>query len=268
MKQVSPGKGWTHREFLVFSRRTPGRQGHTGSCLLLLCPRSREWNSSPGSWKRVTKLLCAGGINTTHIVPVSVFFCSEMQNSTQKCCLKAFAGYYIKKKGALPLNKTGSETSHHSFDAGRLLCYQITQGIVQIGLEIPCAHSETELPKCFSYMNCVTPRLYYTQITPLLTPKQIRKSISDNAVQEQTRNKTHNCYKYRPGAGWLRSEFHQQKTAVPPLKSIKPHQHKINSVTFDLYRRNSIDFNGVGVTPILCWCICISVSEVMPAWLM
>lgn len=31
---------------------------------------------------------------------------------------------------------------------------------VQIGLEIPCTQSETELPKCFSYTNCVTPRLY------------------------------------------------------------------------------------------------------------
>ena len=54
--------------------------------------------------------------------------------------------------------------------------------VVQIGLEIPCAHSETELPKCFSYMNCVTPRLYYTHMTTLLTLKRKRKRISDNTV--------------------------------------------------------------------------------------
>lgn len=52
----------------------------------------------------------------------------------------------------------------------------------QMGLEIPCAYSETELPKCFSYMNSITRRLHHTQITTLLTLKQKRKRIPNNAV--------------------------------------------------------------------------------------
>lgn len=122
------------------------------------------------------------------------------------------------------------------------------------------------ITQCFSPMNYITPRLYCSQIPTLLTLEQEREGISDNTVQEQTRNRSHNCSKLRHSLAvtWAPPA----ETASPPSQSIKSHQHKINSTAFDSYWRNSIDFKGVGVTPILCWCICISVREVTPAWLM
>lgn len=114
-------------------------------------------------------------------------------------------------------------------------------------------------------MNCVTPRLHCSQIPTLLTLEQETEGISDNAVQEQT-NQSHNYTRHRHSAAATRAP--PAETASPPPQSIKSHQHKINSIAFASYWRNSIDFNGAGVTPILCWCICISVTEVTPAWLM
>lgn len=84
-KQVSPGKGWIHTDLQASSNQTPGRQRFTGLCSFLLCQCSRECTST-------TKACCAGRKNTTHIVPLSVVFCSEMCNSPQSATWKLLQG--------------------------------------------------------------------------------------------------------------------------------------------------------------------------------
>lgn len=120
---------------------------------------------------------------------------------------------------------TGLKTPHHSFDT----TLADNRG----------NHSDGTRDCSVKLPNAFTPRLHYSHIPTLLTLEQNREGISDKNKQETEVTSTPSLA-VTPAAG----------TASPPVQSMK----SINSVAFDSYWRNSIDFNGVAVTPILCWC--------------